>query len=143
MNTHILKWDVRLQALLLLLTFATLSAVAYEAITYDWTYAGWGLLTVLYIEAVFTPLQFTGNAMHLALQHKSVGYSTGRRFYLFTYPVYIGLLLCFHTWMVRNINEAVLGILLLGIPVTVSCIYFLFCRSELKFLQKREFFILH
>jgi len=143
MKTSILKWDVRIQVILLILTAAVLLEVIFTGIIHGWASAGYGALAIIYIQLIFAPLQIAGNAIHLGLKHKSIGYRTRRLVYLFAYPVYIGLLLCFHDWLSRNTSGAVLELLWLVIPVTISCTYFLFCRSELRFLQNREFFILH
>ncbi len=130
MKTKILKYDVAVQTVLVVINLLTYLAFALDR---DLGYL------ILILQFIIGMWQLTSSGLHLLLQHKSIGYMQWRALHFWGSVCYISLLAVLAGWYYLYL----LGLLLVVIiPQGILYAYFWLCRSELHYLQNREFFIL-
>lgn len=135
MKTNLLKWDIRIQALL---AIAAALLFVYPPM---WFY-------LILLQIFFSTYETISNSIHLLLNHRSLGFRR-KRFVLLTASLICAVamlaaltqIFCSGVnanWFLQSLNFLVLILL----PLVLQGAYFLLCKRELNFLQTRELFIL-
>ena len=134
MKTWILKTDVRIQMALVVLTTALVIFMPLRSLTNV-------------MQVVVLAYQMVMTITHLALEHKSAGYSYHRKNILAAFIVHT---VCYYAFILLSSWDALQTPLMLAIDFIARTLvmqgfvyaYFIVSNNELTYLEKREFFIL-
>ncbi|HLP19882.1 MAG TPA: hypothetical protein VK174_06250 [Chitinophagales bacterium] len=128
MKTTILKYDYHLQLLLLVADGAVLIFIWY--IPY----------MLLLFQLIIGFYQLCSSALHLFLQHKSIGFYQWRIKHFFGSVLYLTFLIL----LTYNgpYNAFLFIATVIVIPQAILFAYTLLCKRELNFIEEREFHIL-
>lgn len=130
MKTGILKWDVFIQAFLLVINTAVLAGFIYEAANPK-PEGGLFFILLLWLETIIGVYQLISNGLHLLLNHRSIGF-------VFWRLLITGVVIIY--WTVLTLTQPT--IFLLVVHQVLMYAYAYLCYRELEFLERREFFIL-
>ena len=130
MKTKILKWDVDIQKFLIVVNIIVFVAMISNG----------GLSNVWFFSMALSGFfQIIGNAIHILVGHKSIGYRNLRLWHFWCSLFYIYFFFAiFYAFAV----VALRWVFVIIIPEAAFFAYFSLCYHELKYLQHREFHIL-
>ena len=128
MKTTALKWDVRIQLVLAVIDIAMLALSLYSA------------YFLLMAQLLIGTYQLCTNAIHIFLQHKSIGFIQWRVRHLFGSLLYLVLLAVLAN--TGYMNTAGFVVLVVIVPQAILFAYVTLCKKELDYIEEREFHIL-
>ncbi|HLP52816.1 MAG TPA: hypothetical protein VK154_18135 [Chitinophagales bacterium] len=128
MKTSILKYDYYIQLLLLIADVA--------ALLFAW-YVPYLLLIFQLIIGLY---QLCSSALHLFLQHKSIGFYEWRIKHFAGSVLYLAFLILLGCYGAYNAFLVIATVIV--IPQAILFAYIMLCKRELDFIEEREFHIL-
>lgn len=128
MKTSILKWDLRIQLVLVLIDLLAL-AIAIEEPFF-----------LMMAQLLIGLYQLCSSATHIFLQHKSIGFTQWRIRHFFGSLLYLVFLVVMGN--AGYIGNAGFIALVIVVPQIILFANVLLCKKELDFIEEREFHIL-